>query len=71
MKLLRVIDFTLAFFALVFASPLMILIFFIAFNENWNANFSTRSFRYGIKKFKMFKFRTMHVETAFFSHTSD
>ena len=64
MKLLRVIDFTLAFFALVFASPLMLLIFLIAFIETGMPIFQQDRLGMNKKKFKMFKFRTMHVETA-------
>ena len=64
MKFLRVIDFTLAFFALVFASPLMLLIFFIAFIETGMPIFQQDRLGMNEKIFKMFKFRTMHVETA-------
>lgn len=64
MKLFRVIDFTLAFFALVFASLLMLLIFFIAFIDTGMPIFQQDRLGMNKKTFKMFKFRSMHVETA-------
>lgn len=64
MKLLRVLDFALAFFILIFASPLMLIIFFVALIDTGIPIFQQNRLGINKKKFKMFKFRTMHVETA-------
>ena len=63
MKFLRVII-LLWPFCIGFASPLMLLIFFIAFIETGMPIFQQDRLGMNEKIFEMFKFRTMHVETA-------
>ena len=61
--MIRLLDLFLAFFALVFLSPLIIFLYLLIFLENYPPLFHQVRVGRNLKEFTVIKFRTMKIDT--------